>query len=218
MHPASYDTKPTAEYATFQRAFDHFNAALFGGALPDCLITLQRKRGARGYYWASQFTARAAAQATDEIALNPEAFAGRSDAEILSTLVHEMCHLWQQHHGKPSRGGYHNAEWAAKMCAVGLIPSDTGEPGGKPTGQRMTHFIQEGGAFARACAQLLGSGQALRWQASSPSARSTAGGAAAKRASKTKYTCAACGQNAWAKPGAHLICGACEEAMIAGQP
>ncbi len=30
-----------------------------------------------------------------------------------------------------------------------------------------------------------------------------------KTASKTKYTCPACGQNAWAKPGAQLICGDC---------
>jgi hypothetical protein len=30
----------------------------------------------------------------------------------------------------------------------------------------------------------------------------------AKRASKTKFTCPGCGQNAWAKPDAKLICGA----------
>jgi hypothetical protein len=32
-----------------------------------------------------------------------------------------------------------------------------------------------------------------------------------KMASKTKFTCAECGQNAWAKPGAQLLCGACYE-------
>jgi len=31
----------------------------------------------------------------------------------------------------------------------------------------------------------------------------------AKRAIKTKYTCPFCQQNAWAKPGAALICGNC---------
>jgi hypothetical protein len=30
-----------------------------------------------------------------------------------------------------------------------------------------------------------------------------------KAASKTKYTCPVCGQNAWSKPGAQLICGEC---------
>ena len=33
----------------------------------------------------------------------------------------------------------------------------------------------------------------------------------AKKASKTKFTCPDCAQNAWAKPGALLICGACYE-------
>ena len=52
--------------------------------------------------------------------------------------------------GKPSRGGYHNKEWAEKMKEVGLIPSNTGLPGGKQTGQRMTHFFTKNGAFQKA--------------------------------------------------------------------
>jgi transcription elongation factor Elf1 len=35
--------------------------------------------------------------------------------------------------------------------------------------------------------------------------------AKAKNASKTKFTCPDCGQNAWAKPNALLICGSCYE-------
>ena len=210
---ASYDTKPTGEYLAFQQAYDFFNAELFGGQLPDCLITLQRKHGARGYFWAAQFSARTADQATDEIAMNPETFATRTDAEILSTLVHEMCHLQQHHFGKPSRNAYHNAEWGAMMRAVGLVPSATGQPGGKTTGQKMTHYIEDNGHFARACARLQQTGFVLRWQAAG---RGIGGDAAAKkRASKTKYTCEECGQNAWAKPGARLICGDCELPMIA---
>jgi rubrerythrin len=36
-----------------------------------------------------------------------------------------------------------------------------------------------------------------------------------KAASKTKYTCRGCGLNAWAKPPAPLVCGACQEPMQA---
>jgi hypothetical protein len=32
-----------------------------------------------------------------------------------------------------------------------------------------------------------------------------------KAASKTKYACPGCGQNAWARPDAQLICGECYE-------
>src|SRR5262245_14971271 len=36
-------------------------------------------------------------------------------SQILSTLVHEMVHGEQHHYGKPSRGGYHNKQWADWM-------------------------------------------------------------------------------------------------------
>jgi len=39
-----------------------------------------------------------------------------------------------------------------------------------------------------------------------------------KAASKTEHTCPACDQNAWAKPGAHLICGDCSADMEAEEP
>jgi hypothetical protein len=38
--------------------------------------------------------------------MNPDAFTGRSDEDTLSTLVHEMAHVWQQSHGTaPRRSG-----------------------------------------------------------------------------------------------------------------
>ena len=67
--------------------------------------------------------------------------------DILGTLVHEMCHQWQHELGNPSRSGYHNKEWGNKMKEVGLYPSSTGQPGGRQTGQQVSHFIVEGGAF-----------------------------------------------------------------------
>jgi predicted SprT family Zn-dependent metalloprotease len=58
----------------------------------------------------------------DEIALNPAYFAERTTKEILSTLVHEMVHVWQQHQGAPSRTGYHNAEWPRRWKNSGSSP------------------------------------------------------------------------------------------------
>lgn len=47
MSPAN----PTAKtYAALNRAFDFFNDWLFGGELPACLVTLQRKNKAYGYF------------------------------------------------------------------------------------------------------------------------------------------------------------------------
>ena len=155
-------------------------------------------------------------EVTDEIALNPAHFGERSPTATLSTLVHEMCHLWQHHFGKPSRASYHNKEWAAKMRALGLIPSDTGAPGGREVGQKVSHYIDAGGVFDRACAELIGSGfDALYvelWSDEEAAKRKK------KSASKTRYTCPTCDSNAWAKPAVNLICGDCDERMEAEEP
>ena len=207
----SHNTKdPTrVTYVGLTDAYDWFNRKLFDGALPAALITMQRRRGSYGYFAAERFGTRDRSDIVDEIALNPVHFEARSDDKILSTLVHEMCHLWQFRFGKPSRSGYHNKEWADRMESLGLMPSSTGGAGGKRTGQRMSHYIIEGGAFDLACRRLLEGGFKLNWQSLDPAAN----GRGPDR-SKTKFICLECGQNAWAKSGASLLCGLCGEIMV----
>jgi predicted SprT family Zn-dependent metalloprotease len=194
-----------AQYEAFQRAYDFFNGELFAGALPNVLVTLQRHAKTYGYFSPERFVGRADQAVTHELAMNPDHF-GRLDEEILSTLVHEMCHLWQHVHGTPPRKSYHDKEWAAKMKEVGLFPSSTAAPGGKETGQKVSHYVVASGPFSQACARLQATGFELRWQSRADDPQQKA-----KTASKTKYTCPECNQNAWAKPGAALICGVCYE-------
>ncbi len=147
----SIATKPTAQaYAELQHAFDHFNGRLFDGQLPQCLLTLQREKKTCGYFSAQRFGDQAG-QRVDEIALNPAYFAVEPLQEIMQTIVHEMVHLWQFHFGKPGRGRYHNDEWADKMQAIGLMPSSTGAPGGRRTGDHMGDYMIAGGLFDTAC-------------------------------------------------------------------
>ena len=194
-------------YSEFQAAYDFFNAELFGGKLPPCLITMQRHARAFGYFAPERFGAAADGEVTDEIAMNPKFFRERTTRESLSTLAHEMVHLRQQHFGKPSRGGYHNAEWAEMMKAIGLHPSNTGEPGGKEVGQKVSHYIVDGGPFDLACAGFLAAGGAIsyadRWDDGDAAKKKTR---AKKAASKTRFTCPTCGANAWAKAAARLLC------------
>ncbi|MCC6877376.1 MAG: hypothetical protein IT378_23930 [Sandaracinaceae bacterium] len=146
------------------------------------------------------------------------ALAERAPRDVASTLVHEMVHAWQHEHGTPSRTGYHNHEWAAKMEAIGLMPSSTGAPGGARVGQRMSHYVIEDGPFARAfermrpaawfpwvwfpwvCAEVP-EDEALRRKRSV--------------LSKTKYTCP-CGVNVWGKPGLHVVCAECDAMLVEG--
>ncbi|MCK9247107.1 MAG: SprT-like domain-containing protein, partial [Anaerolineaceae bacterium] len=126
--------KPTREtYENFQQFYDYLNKGLFDGELPGCLLTLQRKKRTYGFFSGNRF-ARLDGQFTDEIALNPAHFRERPLREILATLAHEMVHQWQHHFGKSGRGPYHNRQWADRMKAIGLQPTDTSEEGGKETG------------------------------------------------------------------------------------
>jgi len=196
------------EYGELQAAYDHFNAALFGQLLPDVFITYQRHANSKGHFAADRFSGRSGAFGRHELALNPDGFVDRSDEQIVSTLVHEMVHAWQQVHGKPS-AGYHNKEWAAKMKSVGLQLSSTGMVGGKETGARMTHYIIPHGAFAQAFADLAATGWGLNLQSAHESGPKT------KPNSKTKVTCSRCGQNAWGKPDLAIICEPCGITMHA---
>lgn len=209
------DAKPTDEtYSALERAFTHFSKELFGGTLPRCLISLQRRKGTYGFFEARKWD-NAKGELADEIALNPQHLGEGSLEEGLSTLAHELCHLWQHHHGQPGRGQYHNREWAEKMKEIGLYPSSTGEPGGKETGDRMHHYIVPDSPFTKACQKLIGRGFELPWKERLPQKEATEeeGGEEelppeAKSGRRVKYTCPAEEHlNAWAKPGVtSLMC------------
>jgi hypothetical protein len=203
-------TDPTkVTYLNLVQAYDYLNAELWGGRLPTCLVTLQRKAHCRGYFAGARFVTRDNQTFADEIALNPSTFKERDTRCILSTLAHEMAHLDQHHNGKPGKGGYHNEGWVEIMLRIGLKPVSIDKPG-KMTGNKVTHEIVSDGPFDIACAALVVNQRVL---IDYVEAWSDEGKAKAAKKLKVKYTCGQCGTNCWAKPGAHFICGDCEEAM-----
>ena len=214
---------PTPEaYGELQQVYDHFNLELFGGQLPACLITLQHKDcRTYGYFSAARFARHDGAVTADEIALNPLHFATASVEEVLQTLVHEMVHCWQAHFGTPSRGSYHNKEWAAKMEAIELLPSDTGAPGGKKTGPRMGDYPLPGGRFEQAVRQLLSTDFTVSWHEVRAAVAThlpddgdeEEAGERPASGKRVKFTCPVCKANAWGKSSLILICGACGETM-----
>ena len=114
------------QFSTLEELFDFYNKNLFDNKLPSCLVNLSRHREAMCFYihkeWKESGGKRA--KIKDEISINPDTL-NLGDEYWHSTLVHEMCHMWQFHFGKPSRYTYHNQQWANKMIAVGLMPSDS---------------------------------------------------------------------------------------------
>ncbi|EIE9938027.1 SprT-like domain-containing protein [Pseudomonas yamanorum] len=217
----------TQAYAELQAAYVHYNNALFDGKLPHCLITMQREKRTYGYFSSRRFGNKHDKTMTDEIAMNPSYFGVVPLLEILQTLVHEMAHAWQFHFGEPGRRGYHNKEWADKMEAIGLMPSDTGKPGGKKTGEKMADYAIDGGPFMQATEALLGTDFRISWFDRHPPAGTEVaaifgeadsgddgeGGsmiepmAPGNRSNREKYRCPNCGAQAWGKPGLKLLCG-----------
>ncbi len=160
----AHQTRPTEElYRLLQTVYDRFNVELFESKLPDVVITLQREKNTMGYFSRDRWFHSRANQKVHEIALNPAYFAHFPLIEVLQTMAHEMCHLYQHDHGTPGRGRYHNAEFARIMENIGLMASDTGRPGGKRTGQQMGDYPIEGGRFAEVCLTLHHTGFFLPW-------------------------------------------------------
>lgn len=154
---------PTEElYSALQSAYDHFNDTLFDKALPLILFTIQRQHGIMGYFAPNRW-ASSNGKNCHEIAINPLYVGKATLIELMQTLVHEMTHCWQHCYGKPGRPSYHNQEWSDKMVSIGLMPSSTGKPGGKRTGQKMNDYPIPHGAFVTECVQLLNNNFNLPW-------------------------------------------------------
>jgi hypothetical protein len=214
------ELQPTREtYNALQDAFNWFNRELFNSNLPQVLIVLHRKKGAKGYFWADMWHTTTPmtdserdnaidrlnpdVETLSEIALTPETL-NRSDKEILSTLVHEMVHLWQHHEGKPSRNAYHNKEWAEQMEEIGLHPTHNGQWNGKPTGQKVTHMIVEGHRFDTSATAFLADRKVINWYGITQGTKET-------KKNKVLYTCG-CNPvvKVWGKPGLAIACEICE--------
>jgi predicted SprT family Zn-dependent metalloprotease len=172
------------------------------------MILLHRHRSAFGYFWADRFGQNGSKTTVHEIALNPSHIRVRKPKETFSTLVHEMVHQFQQEHGKPPKGAYHNKQWAEMMKDVGLYPSDTAKPGGAETGRYVSHYIVPEDPFCRAY-EKFSKKYDMSLFGDLPDAKKKGKG----KTSKFKFVCPECSQNAWAKVTAKLVCGDCEVDM-----
>jgi hypothetical protein len=213
--------EPTAEqFAAYRSMFDHFNRELFSGALPPVILNFSRHSGALGFFAPERWKHLSAGAVVHEISLNPSYLGTRPARETASTLVHEMCHLWQQAHGTPPRRGYHDREWSAQMVKVGLQPVCPKTGKDKMSAPALTHRIIEGGPFAVAF-ESLPAEALLPWTCAEARIRTgttggTTGGASGgtgpegdepkKTRNKLKYTCPSCGANVWGKPGLRIAC------------
>ena len=189
------------QFSLFERLFKYYNKALFQNQLKDCLINMSRKKGAAGLFEPEMWIS-SQKEHYHEINISPQCLEMES-IEWHGVFVHNMVHLWQYDFGKPSRKGYHNKEWAQKMEEIGLIPSSTGKPSVKRTGQKVSQYHNPVGLFINAFNKLQ---KKESWYKPLPVLGSEDSGG---KQFRTKFRCPFCGQNAWGKPTLFVICGKC---------
>lgn len=229
----SLPTPTEAQFNALNGAYKYFNRVLFKNKLPGCILNFSRLKGTHGFMAPERWKRVQDKEfGIHEISLTPTTLY-RTPILIFSTLVHEMIHLWQWEFGEPSRSGYHNKEWAQKMRELGLIPSHTGQPGGKETGQHMTHYIEEGGRYQLAFEKMPKSyilpftsleGEMMKRLIEGSSNGKDEDGDGTEDAkktrlrklrppsqNKTKYTCPGCQVNVWGRPALQIQCVNCEE-------
>lgn len=193
--------KPIVENAkSYNLAFDHLNKVVWGGKLKAPMLLLTRDSRIVGGHFAAKKWTDEDGTLIHEIAVNANCVADQDPMTIFGILAHEMAHLWQQDHGSPTRGGYHNEEWMAEARRIGL----TIEGGG----QRVSTEIEPGGLVEKAIASMPEEA-VFPWMSAEavngePKNDDKPKG---KSGIRSRYTCPVCGLNAWAKPGVTIICG-----------
>ncbi len=226
--PPAKKSPTSAQFQAFEAAYNYFNQVLFHYELPPVILNLSRKSKSMGFAAPNRWVQANRTKNTDltkpetistssgaemhELSINPEILY-MSPIEVYSTLVHEQCHIWQFHCGKPSLRTYHNKQWGNKMLEVGLTPSTTGKPGGKMTGQSMSDYPTPGGVFLKALKDMPEHYKLpFISKEGIVKAQTAAGGTTPepKPKNKVKYSCPNCEANIWGKPELNVNCGDCD--------
>jgi predicted SprT family Zn-dependent metalloprotease len=211
-------SKPTLlQFTALQQAYDFYNQELFFPIFTEILSPVMlslndnHRRRYVGYYAFDKYKDEQG-NILSLINLTPE-YLNQPFMEVMSTLVHEMCHHYQYTLGvkKGRRTPYHDKEFAGIMERVGLICSSTGKPDGKKTGIGMSHYLLDGGMFERLTQNApetlkspftLNNNFFIRENDSNEEKVKI-------QKQKIKYECSKCNAKVWGKPNLEIRCIPC---------
>jgi hypothetical protein len=227
-------SKPTVEQAqALQAMFDHFNDALFLGVLPGdrVICTWTRAHQIVAGFLAPRRWSNSEGGHVYELAINANLMRAMSTTDLCAVMVHEMLHLEEVEAGTAGRAGYHKAAYCDRLRALGITPTDpaTNKPLDPGTGaQAVAQVVLDDPStpFRQALDTLPeeaippydsdpeegmpqdqgGGGQGEEGQPQEGDA-GTPTPAKPRPGTRARFTCPACGLNAWAKHGANLVCG-----------
>lgn len=139
MKKATMHYTLNAESSALKDLYDAYNKGLFGGALPACVITVQRDGGLKALGYFTPWEAWKTVDGQDvacEIALTAENL-NRPAIELAATLLHECVHACNFVKGVKDtsrHGAFHNSKFKATAEAAGLIVEADEKYGWKTTG------------------------------------------------------------------------------------
>ena len=198
--------------------FDLLNARYFEGALSRPIITIQSTPKAYGHYTLYDAWSVDGDKGMREINIGAGTLS-RPIENVVATLLHEMCHYWNDQHGIKdcSRGGtYHNKKFKvlAEACDLHIDHHPTyGWSITTPTDALVEFCLENGLTEIRLCRndyvplQIPGSG--------THTGTNTGTGAGGKKPSSTrKYVCPCCGLSVRATKSVNVGCLDCDTPLV----
>lgn len=185
-----------------EKIFRTLNADKFGGELEVPIITVQSTPKAYGHFTCGKVWMNAHGDDQYEINIGAGTL-NRPIENVVSTLLHEMVHLYNQMHciKDCSRGNtYHNKRFKAKAEEVGLIieyDSKIGWSVTSPSEELLDYIIKQGWEDI-----LINRNDGLRISGGS-------GDGDKKKSSTRKYQCPCCGMSVRATKEVHISCMDC---------
>lgn len=161
--------------------------------------------------------------------INPD-YLDRKLEEIISTVCHELCHVYEHAYIHIPRGGYHDKQWAELMRDCGLEPKYQNS-----SKTAVTHTVIKDGVFEKFVSDFKEkygedyfnivsySAEVARRtrkelgieddEDDSPRADNADKPIKVYNRNKIKYVCASCGMSLWGKGNLYIICGNCSEQL-----
>lgn len=148
------------------------------------------------------------------LAINPK-YLQRETRDIISTLCHELCHVYEVAYIHIPRGGYHTKAWCDLMRECGLEPVFNNK-----SKTSVTHKIIEGGVFESFCNEfdktypdffsLVEYSEDMNTDKGESGADNADKPIKRYNRNKIKYVCPECQSKVWGKSGLNIYCSDCE--------
>lgn len=162
--------------------------------------------------------------------INPD-YLDRSPGDVLSTICHELCHIYENAYIHIPRSGYHDKQWESLMLECGLEPIY-----GNKSKTSVNHKIVPGGEFEKFVQEfeeengkdyfnIVSYSAEVRERVrkelgieegeyeNEPKPDNADKPVKKYNRNKIKYVCPGCGMKLWGKPGLNVSCNDCMETL-----